>query len=182
MDELDKIFLDNKDAFQEEPPPGHFERFKERLSNKGEGKRKRSANFYWRMAAILIIGLFIANLFVHIFPRQDEVASEMIHSEILDTEIYYTNQINYGISELKELSSKGILESKENELISTELSEMDSLLTHLKEEYKSNPNDERIIAAMVEHYQVKLEIINTILNELNRVKIQKNNSYEDTEI
>ena len=59
---------------------------------------------------------------------------------------------------------------------------MDSLFVNLQQEYKANPNDERIINAMIEYYQTKLEIVNTIKTDLENVKILKNKKHENTEM
>jgi hypothetical protein len=181
MDELDKIFLEQKDEFMDEPPSGHINRFKERISELDNPKVSKS-NFtiFWRVAAVAIIALLITNVFIHIAPEQDVPVSKSpsFPIEISNAGFYYTNQINSGISELKNLSAKGLLATKEIELLNDELSEMDSLFIILKKEFNSNPNDERIMKAMVEHYQTKLEIINTILNDLKKVKQQKNINHE----
>ena len=50
---------------------------------------------------------------------------------------------------------------------------MDSLFNTLKKEYELNPNDERIINAMIDYYQTKLDIVNRIKTDLEKVKQQK---------
>lgn len=183
MDELDKIFVEHRDEFMEEPPPGHLRRFKKRLSNRDSSEMAMSGiSVFWRVAAVTIIALLTANLFVHIIPHRYESGNYEVRSDISNAEIYYTNQINYGISELNNMASKGIVDEKEIELLKKEMSEMDSLFMELEKEYSSNPDDERILNAMVEHYQTKLEIINTILNDLRKVKQQKNINHANTEI
>ena len=51
----------------------------------------------------------------------------------------------------------------------------------LQNDLQAHPGDERVINAMIEYYQDKLEIITMILNKLQEVKQQKNKSHE-TEI
>ncbi len=45
----------------------------------------------------------------------------------------------------------------------SEMKGMDSVYVQLQHELKANPNDERIINAMIEHYQTKVEIMSYIL-------------------
>ena len=55
---------------------------------------------------------------------------------------------------------------------------MDSVYVSLQKELKANPNDERIITAMIEHYQTKLEVMSYIVNQL---KIIRNDNQKKTE-
>jgi hypothetical protein len=80
------------------------------------------------------------------------------------------------------MAGEGIGSKQEIVQIRQELSEMDSLFVNLKQEYQTNPNDERIINAMIEYYQTKLEIVNTIKTDLEKVKQLKNKGDENTEI
>ncbi len=45
---------------------------------------------------------------------------------------------------------------------------MDSVYVSLQKELKANPNDERIINAMIEHYQTKLDVMTYIVSQLNQ--------------
>jgi uncharacterized protein (DUF305 family) len=58
-----------------------------------------------------------------------------------------------------------------------EMKSMDSVYVSLQKELKSNPNDERIINAMIEHYQTKLEVMTYIVNQLKSIrKVNQNNT------
>jgi hypothetical protein len=60
----------------------------------------------------------------------------------------------------------------------TELAEFEERFKTLQADLAANPNDERVINAMLEYYQAKLEIINMIVNKLQEVKQQKNKNHE----
>jgi len=51
-------------------------------------------------------------------------------------------------------------------MLMKEMKSMDSTYVSLQKELKANPNDERIINAMIEHYQTKLEVMSYIVNQL----------------
>ena len=80
------------------------------------------------------------------------------------------------------MANEGIGLATEIVQIKHELSEMDSLFLNLQQEYKANPNDERIINAMIEYYQTKLDIVNTIKTDLENVKQIKRKYNENTEM
>jgi hypothetical protein len=183
MDELDKIIIENRHDFEEEPQDGHFERFAERL-RMAESKRKSiQLTPFLKVAAVLVIILLSANLYVFLRnPKtmvKETVASK---SDLGEASFYYTNSINNGIRDLEKMANEGIGSQKELAQIKHELSEMDSLFVNLQAEYKANPNDERIINAMIEYYQTKLDIVNTIKTDLENVKHLKRKNHENPEI
>ena len=59
-------------------------------------------------------------------------------------------------------------------MMNAELSEFEEMYKTLQSDLASNPNDERVINAMLEYYQAKLSVINMIVNKLEEVK-QKTN-------
>jgi hypothetical protein len=59
-----------------------------------------------------------------------------------------------------------------------EMKSMDSAYVALQKELKANPNDERIINAMIEHYQTKVEIMTYIVDQLKTIR---NNNQKNTE-
>jgi hypothetical protein len=58
------------------------------------------------------------------------------------------------------------------------MAEFETRFKNLQIDLKANPNDERVINAMLEYYQAKLDIINMIVSKLEEVKQQKNLSRE----
>jgi hypothetical protein len=59
---------------------------------------------------------------------------------------------------------------------------MDSTYVSLQKELKANPNDERIINAMIEHYQTKLEVMTYIVNQLKTIRDGNLNKSEDEKV
>ncbi|GAI91214.1 unnamed protein product, partial [marine sediment metagenome] len=76
-------------------------------------------------------------------------------------------------------------DSLQKEILLNELADMDLIYNNLKEELRTNPNDERIINAMIEHYQLKLEVMNHILYQLKQIHNEtliNEKKYESTKI
>ena len=61
-----------------------------------------------------------------------------------------------------------------------ELEEMDRLFHSLQKDFQSNPTDQRVINAMISHYQLKLEVMSQIIRQLEEVN-QVNNKYKNHE-
>ena len=69
MDKLEKLFIENREAFEEEPLEGHFERFETKLEQYNPvKKRKFKAWPFLKIASVLIIVLLISNLLIYVIP------------------------------------------------------------------------------------------------------------------
>jgi len=183
MDILDKIISQNRVGFEEEPNEGHFDRFTEKLTNLNMKSRRTHFPNFLKVAAVLIILLLSADLVIHfVQPKPAAMESQLIKSDLGEASVYYTGKINKGIRDLEKMAGEGVGSKQEIVQIKHELSDMDSLFVNLQKEYKSNPNDERIINAMIEYYQTKLDIVNTIKTDLENVKQLKQTKHENPEI
>jgi hypothetical protein len=67
----------------------------------------------------------------------------------------------------------------QKEVLFKEMKSMDSVYVSLQKELKANPNDERIINAMIEHYQTKLEVMSYIVNQLKTIRNNNQNTKEN---
>ena len=59
-----------------------------------------------------------------------------------------------------------------------EQQEFDEMYQKLIVDLKANPDDERVINAMLEYYQARMNVITLIINKLQEVKQQKYQSHE----
>jgi len=184
MDKLDKLFQDQHEAFEEEPMEGHFQRFEAKLEQyHTREKRTLLAWPFLKIASMVIIVLLSANLLVYLFPdKTEKKVQEHVNNEMDETARFYTTRINSGMSHLKQMADQGIGSEKELIQVKKEMEEMDRLHQDLQNEYSKNPNDERVINAMIEYYQTKLNIINTIKADLENVKTIKNKKHENTKL
>jgi len=62
-----------------------------------------------------------------------------------------------------------------------EIRSMDSVYVQLQKELRANPGDERIINAMIEHYQTKIEVMGFIVNQLKTIRNENSNSTQNEE-
>ena len=125
-------------------------------------------------AAVAIILLLIVDITVNLQNgKQNDNLRPATNNELGEAAIYYNTRIDNGINQLEEMAREGVGSQAEIAQIKKEMAEMDSLFNTLKKEYELNPNDERIINAMIDYYQTKLDIVNTIKTDLEKVKQQK---------
>jgi hypothetical protein len=184
MDKLEKVFNDQREAFEEEPVEGHFHRFEEKLNRLHSRKKATIGTWpFLKIASLVIILLLSANLFVHLIPGKEKKKNQMFaNREMNETALFYNTRISSGLSQLQLMANQGLGSNQELIQVKKELNEMDMLYQDLQKEYSKNPNDERIINAMIEYYQTKLNIINTIKSDLENVKSIKSKTDENTEL
>jgi len=179
MNDLDKILNERFAESEEEPIAGHFERFSEKLIQK---ERKRRLNtLILKVAASIVFIVLSSGLLLYLKVQRTEIQYlSSQNNEIKEAGIYYTNLINSEISDIEKMAKEGIGSEKEVLEVKKEFSEMDSLFHNLEEDYQSNPNDERVVNAVIEYYRAKLEIVNTIKSDLENSKQLKIKYHENT--
>jgi hypothetical protein len=71
---------------------------------------------------------------------------------------------------------------EQKKMLRNEMRSMDSVYVSLQKELKANPNDERIISAMITHYQTKLEVMTYIVNQLKAIRNENQNNTENEKV
>ncbi|MBN1987499.1 MAG: hypothetical protein JW761_14405 [Prolixibacteraceae bacterium] len=191
-DYIEELILKNREELNDnEPTEGHFERFENRLKLQDK-KKKLSLNLVWKVAAAVIF-VFLAGNQIAIYlssPENENKTTNTANSlslasvspEYQEVEYYYTNAIDAGLTQWESLSNEGFISQEEQEMMQEELAEFEQRLNNLRKDLAANPNDERVINAMLEYYQAKLSVINMIVNKLEEVKQQQKNTQHEIEI
>jgi hypothetical protein len=188
-DNIEDLILNNlKELNDQEPLEGHFERFHEKLNRQNTKKKTISINLVWKVAAIVVFVFMAVNqAYIYFSPdkQNEELAANntgfslaSVSPEYKEVEFYYTNAINVGMNQWNQLEAGGYISETEKQMMNNELVEFEERFKNLQTDLAANPNDERVINAMLEYYQSKLEIINMIVNKLQEVKQEKNKSHE----
>ncbi len=192
-DYIEELIRENQEALNDnEPLEGHFARFEEKL--KAAHKVRR---FTWKgilkIAAIVIFVMLATNqVSIYFSPETKGLAGLVLNKtqntdislaslspEYKEVEFYYTTSINTGLNQWNELSKEGMISEEEQATMNEELKEFENMYKNLQLDLAANPDDERVINAMLEFYRVKLSVITMIVNKLEEVKQQKNNHYEN---
>lgn len=175
-----------------EPMEGHFERFQAKL--KAQEKRKViSFKLILKVAAAVIFVLLATNqAFIYFSPENSglffsgnksaEITLASVSPEYEEVEFYYTNAINVGLEQWYDLKNEGLISEEEQLLMDDEMKEFEELQKSLQSDLAANPQDERVINAMLEYYQTKLSLINMIVTKLQEVKEMKEHTEINTTI
>jgi cytochrome c-type biogenesis protein CcmH/NrfG len=192
MTKLENIIQSNRDRFDDrEPGEGHFDRFREKLKRHHRQNRK----FPWGVflkAAVVAVLVVLSGLWVYEQTRNEtspeRLALEKVSPEVREAHMYYTSLMHEKYERIRQFDFKN---EQQKEMLLQELKEMDSIYTNIRDDLRSNPNDPRVVSALIRHYQMKLEVMNQIVTQLEKIKqpnikenheIKKDSSYETTQI
>ncbi len=182
MKNIEDIIRNNKDFFDgAEPSDGHFERFSRKLEiSFGEKILKRSIVPYLLRAAVVTLLVTLSSLWTwdhFIRPDRNKMTLSDVSPQYKEVENYYVHQVNLMESELVNIDMKNNPEQKK--ILVSEMKGMDSIYVQLQKELKANPNDERIINAMIEHYQTKVEVMSYLVSQLKAIRNENQNKKEN---
>jgi len=169
MESLKKFIRVNRDSFDEkEPMEGHFDRFRQRMENR---KPARKVNLYMVAAAAAVAGLIVTGTLGLLINgtsvknlNQNELSLSVISPELKEVEDYYTSQINTRYNQIKSLKKNSTPEVESE--INKAISDMDLGYYLLKKDLTKNPKQERVVTAMIQQYQVRVDMLDQILMTL----------------
>jgi len=176
-DNLDKIFKNLEGTFDiEEPTIGHFNRFEAKLNKTGETPNKKGTNLYTFIAiaasVVLFFGIWIGSSFTN---SGMELAA--LSPKMEETQSYFVTVIE------KELQIVEKERNKETEhLIKDALKQIKKLEKEYKAltlELKESTEDQRIIYAMISNFQQRIEVLQSLLIQIENFKALKTQNNEN---
>lgn len=175
MSDLEKYIIEMRDRMDmDEPSKEHFKRFKRKMgeadgSSSGNQPPIRRINFRHalQIAASIAIILTSGILIVRSSKGSSKVAAAPEVQEFRQTQNYYATQVNQRYDDIATIRFDS---EEEKQMLLQELSEMDSYYKELINEFDANPGDERVMNALIQHYQMKLDVMDQILGQLQEFK------------
>lgn len=167
MKPFDNYIRNNLDRFNsDEPLEGHFDRFDQKLDRLSDKRLSgRPVILMLRIAAAVIaISLisFAVVMELRTYSKRANYSYAVKYPELNEAENYYTMQLNQYYTEIESLKFNN--DKKEKKQILNELSDMDRQVKTMKQDLKQNPDDERIVHAIINYYQTKLELMDMIIS------------------
>jgi hypothetical protein len=178
MKNIEEIIRSNKDFFEDaEPSKGHLERFNRKLEIRFQSNvAKRSIVPYLLRAAVVTLLVTLSSLYTwdhFIRPGNSRMSLGQVSPQYKEVENYYIHQVNMMEGEIVNVNFKD--NPGQKSMLMKEMKSMDSVYISLQKELKANPNDERIITAMIEHYQTKVEVMSYIVSQLKTIRKENQN-------
>jgi uncharacterized protein YsxB (DUF464 family) len=179
-DTIDELFDNLKGEFDiNQPKQGHELRFLDKLKTNdlAVNETNKSSGFNWKpflaIAASLVI-CFSVFMTIQNTPETLDLAS--VSPELSETQDFFTITI---ANELKKLNNERspLTES----IITDALVQFQSLekeYQNLKTDLTESGNDQRVIYAMISNFQNRIDILTTVLEQIEDVKQLKINTYD----
>lgn len=181
MDELKKIITENRVLFDmSEPTLGHFDKFQALLAQQEKGKKSFAWSTLLKVASVSIL-IILSSLYIgeHVFNMGKSIAFNE-NKEYKEAKDYYVVQVNNQINHIENMQD--LMSTEQKERLISEMTNMDNLAKKLQKDMNAMPNDPRIIEAMLRHYQMKMDILNRIITDLENVQQLNSENYESIEI
>jgi hypothetical protein len=148
----------------DEPEHGHVDRFKDKLGSTAVSRKPELGALLFRVAAVLLICALITFFSIREFgliKSQLSMATDKANQELNEAERFYNSQLNIYYNKINQLHFNN--DQAEKKQVLQELSAMDEQVQAMKSDLKQNPDDERIMSAIINFYQVKIETMDVII-------------------
>lgn len=165
----------------EEPHPGHKERFFKKLDNRFDTPDKKGkVRSLWApvisIAASFLLAFFLLGEFIApASAKNSDLAS--ISPEMKQTQEFYSNLIT------KELNAIDAEKTPETEaIVNDALKQMEKLENNyeeLKKDLVNSGKDNRVIHAMIQNFQQRIDLLNNVLTQIENIKSLKNQNHEN---
>jgi hypothetical protein len=176
---LEGFIRQHRQEFEERGPGGHVWReLEQELKGRRQSRVIHLLKRHWLKAAVLIV-LVVNSVMLVQFLRFKKQQQDLgaIAPELQEAKLYYTSQIEEKLSVIRQYPQETLgLDSSARK----ELELRNDTYQLLEKELKENPGNERIRAAMIRYYQLKVDLLDKILEELqNKQPVSKKlNEYE----
>lgn len=178
MVELEKHIKEQRLLLDSDTPrDGHEKRFMQKLEYQPDNRIK--PRYVIQVAAS--VAIIIASAFVIISQNRSggKVAKTEVPENILEADIYYTSQVNARVDQINDFSFDN---AEEKRVLLNELKELDIYQQQLINDLNANPDDDRVINALIRHYQIKLEVMDQIIYQLNQYKTETSKNQNNESI
>jgi hypothetical protein len=165
----------------EEPYSGHRDRFFKKLEEQQEvpaakGKLRRLWTPVISIAASFLLAFFLLGEFLgeERLANNSDLAS--VSPEMKQTQEFYTSLISKELTALKSESSPETKAIIDDALLQME--KLEKNYEELKKDLRKSGKDNRVIYAMIQNFQQRIDLLNNVLTQIENIKTLKTQDYE----
>lgn len=176
---LENWFEEQRDCFDiAQPDDGHELRFLNKLKeNQTEKKPVKKLDWWKPLASAAAILLVVFAGYATIKPAKDGAELAAVSPEMAKTQDFFTKAIEEELYNINEARTPETQKLVEDALVQLEILEKD--YKQLTEDLATSGEDKRVIYAMISNFQARIDLLNTVLEEIESIKKIKNDVYED---
>jgi hypothetical protein len=168
MIEFEKHIRAQSDQLNSDVPrEGHETRFLQKL----ESRPVRRVNFRHALQIAASIAIILTSAVVLIKQNKSgsKIAEQEIPASVIEADHYFATQVSQRYDEIQAFSFEN---SDEKIVLLDEMKDLDTIHQKLMTDLEANPGDERVINALIRHYQIKLDVMDQIIYQLNQLKTE----------
>lgn len=169
-DQFEKFILENRDSFDGAKPS-------DELWNKIDTRTNKKPSYLqtmWKVAAVLFL---VSTIYLIIDKDNQQSTGPMYSQEFIQAEDYYITMISQRKQQIKEQ-----LTPEQEEQFLSDINQLDSMYTELKKSFETNASNERVVDAMINNLQLRLDILNMQLEILENIKDQNDETNNEITI
>jgi hypothetical protein len=172
MSNLEDFIRNNKESFNSfELSEHHFEHFQQKLNKQ---KRNTINTRHWLSIAAGFAFLITLTVFVRYQYMKTEnavnaitvVSLSDISPQYKEVENFYKAGLDQKIDEFQKLDCQ--IDQEQKKMINSELEQLDEVYFSLQKELKVNLNDKRIINAMINNYQNRIQFLELVIGQIKK--------------
>ncbi len=165
---MEDFFRENRKEFDTaEPNVGHFERFQAKL-NKDEKKSKKNGGTPWYVLAVAASVLLIFGYWMGNYNQSNSIEQGIELAEVSpqmeETQNFYVATIQKEINEIKLKKTEA-----NQKIIDDAFAQLELLETNYRKltlELKESNADKRVIYAMINNFQSRLQVLQNLMDRL----------------
>ena len=180
-DNLEHLFDDLKGEFNiKTPQKNHEQRFLDKLKAEDSVaiETKKQSGFNWKPFLAIAASIVICfGLFTALQQQPDDLDLASVSPEMSETQDFFTITIENELKRLNKERSPLTEQIINDALVQIQLLETD--YKKLKTDLTESGKNQRVIYAMISNFQTRIDILNTVLEQIEIVKQFKSNSNEN---
>ena len=178
---LEGLFDDLKGEFNiETPNKNHEQRFLDKLNaqDRAATETKKQSGINWKPFLTIAASIMICLGFFTTLQQQPEYLDlASVSPEMSETQDFFTVTIENELKKLNKERSPLTEQIINDALVQIQLLETD--YKKLKTDLTESGKNQRVIYAMISNFQTRIDILNTVLEQIEIVKQFKSNSNEN---
>ena len=180
-DNLERLFDRLQGSFDtEEPDKGHEQRFLEKLRvSRGGIAMERKSKTWWKPLAIAASIAFLCTVAVGLYQAEPSLDQKVakISPEVSRTQFYFAGLIAEQVNELESESTPETRQIIDDTMV--QLDKLESDYAKLERDLVKGGNSKLLLGAMITNFRTRIDLLQDVLNKIDRIKNLKN--YNDAE-
>lgn len=170
MSNLEDFIKNNKESFNSfELSEHHLEDFRQKLDK--QNSRNIGTNHWFSIAAgfvfLIMLTVFVRYQYIkteHAINTIKVVSLSDISPKYKEVENFYKADLDQKIDEFQKLDCQ--IDQEQKKMVDSELEQLDEVYFSLQKELKINLNDKRIINAMINNYQNRIQFLELVIGQI----------------